>query len=138
MFSNAYHVCFYSLILEEGKITKKETHEIAEKLKDQLLEEQWSRNEIIDDYDKLFDKENQDDEIRKEQVAKDRVSRNDLVDEYDKIAKRMKVTQTENGRLWEIKKSCDSTKEVKNYELRKKRETNEFRSTCLNFGIAHE
>ena len=50
MCSNTCDVSFHNLIREEGEITKKETNENAEKLKDRLLKEQYSNKEIIDNH----------------------------------------------------------------------------------------
>ena len=48
----------------------KETGENLEKLKDQLCKEWCSRNEIIYDFKKLFDQENQNNETRKKPSIK--------------------------------------------------------------------
>ena len=81
-----------------------------------MLEKWCSHNEIIVDYDKLFNQANKYDDIRKEKVVNERDSHNDQGEKHNKLVKSMNVIQIENGRLWEIKKSYESTKEVKNYK----------------------
>ena len=78
MCRNECHICFCNLIRDEGKI-KKETSKNVEKLKDQLLKTWYSRNEIIDDHEKVIDQENHSKETWKEKVDKERVSHDELV-----------------------------------------------------------
>ena len=54
---NACHTCYWNLISEESKTIQKETNDITENLKAQVIKEKEMHNELVENHDELVDRE---------------------------------------------------------------------------------